>query len=175
MIDPGEVLEVLEDLIVAQESSLLSGITKNGVQRTFKHVDSTYHGEPRDYYYIGINEINSRDTWAQSGGSINAVPSVRTEYDIEIEVVDYALMQHGEEYPYKVMNRHFSLLYSRIATLIETSDTAPFVGASGNKFRLMDDWRRRTIRATQQSGYEQSSNGYQALLRCVLAFTLISC
>ena len=113
------VKDALYTLISSNTAALVAGITQQGSARTIQLVKELIV-EIKHPYYLSISVANMR-TWEDTGISVQIVQSgtMRAEYDVELELFEYARDLVGGVHGYEVAGKDFDLLVARLVKLLK--------------------------------------------------------
>lgn len=127
------VKQALRTLVVNNTSTLVTGLSHQGVARTIEHVTTSLMTPPTGYYYVSINVTDVREASKIRQLANANMPPRTAVYDVTIHVADYAVMKVGDAELYTTDQTYFDDLVDRISKLI--SDQT-WIGTSP-RFRLV--------------------------------------
>lgn len=169
------VKQAVKEAIVTAEATIISGLTHQGMSRSFAHVTTTALTPPQGYYYIVVDSSGSESRSKVAGNA--SMPARVNLYSMNISIADYAVGQTGEDELYEKMAGDFATVVSRLVGLFET--TAMFTDPdSGNTFRLiraLAGGSDRSIRVNNIPNSWSDADGFHALLLSQISFQLEGC
>ena len=168
------VLDALKTLISDNESTLLTGITFQGGQKTIHQITTSNLTPPSGYPYILIycTEVLEESNLSTGASPTVRHPKRRAPYQIRIEITDQAIVRSDDNQAYEQSHKDFRLFIDRIVNLIRTQT---WIGTSPktqlNRSAGVDD---RVIRKQNLSGtWQDVEKNWWATLHSVLSFELI--
>lgn len=119
-METGTVKTIVKDLIVDNSATLLSGLTKQGQARIIHRI-TTSNLTPLDgFYYLAIRVTKVREQSHIKRATTTRNPTRMAEYDLEIDVVDEALVQDTDDSAYEGLHNDFDTFTDRIVSLLKT-------------------------------------------------------
>lgn len=166
------VKQSLKELILSNESELVGDFVHQGNQRFIKHIALTNLDPPHGYYYILIY-IPDASTFTQTEGKTVRRPRETTEYTVQMEISDQAVVQPGDwtSEAYETMALDFDKFVGRLIELVRGVNFTD----DENTIRLKRDISeadRRIDRADLSGNYQNTEQENVALLYSQLRFTL---
>lgn len=163
----------LRDLLLANENTLVSGLTHQGQQRAIRQVALSNLTPPGGYYYILVYLTDARE-FSRPQGSIMQNPTAVAEYDVQLELSDEAILQQADIHTeaYETMAMDFDKFSNRIVKLLREQS---WIGDEPKlKLKRGSGEADRRIEKSNLSGnYTDTEEREVALLYCQIRFTLI--
>lgn len=163
------VRNTLKSFIDNIKDDLVLDITFQGEQKVIYQITRSSLTPPQGYVFISISVENARTKIRNGFGKTTSVPPSQAEYDVVIDIADYAVGDYTEDQLYEKMDSDFQIITDRlIAKLREgywfTSEDG------GSRFRLDND---RTINKNNISTSWDEAAQYHAMLYCRITFQLL--
>lgn len=167
-------LDNLKALIVANESTLMTGITFQGAAKTIHQITTTNLTPPTGYPYILIYSPTNRERSNLEGGSSPTVnhPRRKATYPIVIEITDQAVVSSDDDEAYETAHSNFRLFIDRLCKLIKdqtwigTNPRAKLVRGDGDDDRVIS---KQNLSGT----WQDTESNWWATLHTQLDFELI--
>lgn len=170
-MDENSVREALRQLFLAEKTDLLLGLSAQGIDRDIGTLTVTTLAAPSDYYYIGISVTNSRERVRANLGRTSSQTPSQAEYDVLIEVSDYAISQPGQEdYMFEKMDKDFNLFTDRLVNKIRSSYWITN-SDNGSKYKLLEP--ERSVDKANLTAQWPDAEGYHPLFYVQITFTLL--
>jgi hypothetical protein len=169
--------QAVKAYIQANEATLLSGLTAQGVNREIRQL-TTSIAPPRDYYWIGIECKQARSFSMPARNVIK--PPEWVKYDMVVHISDYAIFQTGDDEPYEIMHSQFDLFGDRIVRLIRPQVPGTTWIPSANdapRFRLTIDHHEtdQVVAVDSLCLVGEHQAGLAAMLYSTIRFELFEC
>lgn len=161
--------KAIKQLLVNNKDVFVDGLVFQGNPREIHQITMSQLTPPTGYYFINIYVSNVRDT-NNSIFKNAAKPPTISEYDINIEISDYAVGDYyTEDQLFERMDGDFQLFTDRIvAKLRETMYITDI--DSGISFTILDG--KNIIKNNLSSTWEEATE-YHAILYSRINFTLV--
>lgn len=168
------LLYALRQLVVDNESTLVSGLTQQDVAREIGQIAISVMDAPVSFYYVLV-QIEGADSRSSSSRSNNKAPKEACDYDCAIHIIDQALRQQGDTFAYEQVTIDFRELCDRV--IVQLRDTWCFSADSPYdtpKFRLKKESPDRRVRVTNldQDWYDEGDALVASILYCRLKFRI---
>jgi hypothetical protein len=168
------VKDALYTLINANKAALVSGITEQGSARAVQLVKETV-APLQSPYYVSL-AVGAMRTWEDAGDQTVSYRSnmISGEYEVEVEVFDYARDLQGGLHAFELSGKNFDLLVARLAKLVREQSTFTSSVHGTHTFRLKqssDPQANRRI-DVEVTDYPAGMIGASAAFYAKLRFTL---
>lgn len=157
----------LKQLLESNKSTLVDGLSFQGVRRQIHQITYSALTPPQVYYFVVIT-VRSDSAFNRSGfGSTKRVGPSSAEYEVNIEIADYAVAQPGEENVYEKMDADFRILTDRIVDLIRLQETFEI----NNLIFELDE--NREVTKTNLDTIWSENSSYHGMLYARIDFTVL--
>ena len=152
--------------------TFLQGIFQNGEQRVMEAAHRTVLGSIAAYYTCKVHVRRKRGGFMEGVSNLSHGTAPRiSQYDIEIFVADYALLENEEEDSFVTAHENFRLAVDRMADYF-LKDAESFADIESEKsFKLPTQQREVTV---ENLNPEESEDGFP-VLGSVIRFVIIGC
>lgn len=158
----------LKNVIESNKATFVQDLEFQEQPRVIHQVTYSILTPPTGYYFVNISVNNATDTNRTGFGRTTGMSPSQAEYDVVIEIADYAVSTIGEDQMYEKMDADFQLFTDRI--IAKLREAYWIVDTDNFKIRLSET---RTITKSNLSSIWTESAQYHAMLYARLTFSII--
>lgn len=166
-------VQAVYDTISDNQSTLLSGLQQNGLDRTLECLTDTLTQGPTGYYAIAIHCRGAREFTDPLPGNVNVASRYRTQYDIQILVADMVLPEPDDVLFGETATDNFRTFCDRIVWLFRVNQKWFPSSTADPKYCLYQDPARG--RYVEKRNDPPDTDGTSFFLSAAISFMLVGC